>query len=602
MNALLMLLTLCSSTPYRHGDGETYTNPVGDQPIHMGDPFVLQHENSYYLYGTNASNEGFKYWQSSDLVHWIERGWVYRETEQSWAKSHYWAPEVKFYRGKFYMTYSAMSKAGDTQRLLLALAVSDRPSGPYRDLRAPWFDFGYSAIDGHLFVDDDDQPYLYFSRNGVQDGYSYGMLYGVALSDDLATPIGQPQKLLEADQPWEKVRYGENRCNEGAFVIKHAGRYYMTYSANHTAFPDYGIGYATADQPLGPWVKAKENPIAATHREVGVSGPGHSCLTWSPDKTEMFIVYHTHADAERPSGDRVVNIDRIAFDALGRLKITGPTRTAQPMPSSGDIVVGPAQRDDDGFLAHRVQSPYQAAATQVRVLLPDDLVPGELVSGQRYPVIYVLPVEPGRATRYGDGLVEVRKQNLQNKFGAIFVGPTFSDLPWYADHPANPQVWQETYFLSVVVPLVERSYPVSTRPADRLLLGFSKSGWGAWSLLLRHLDLFGRAAAWDAPLMMTEIGQYGDQKIFGTQENFAQYRLIDLLRKHAPQLRQEKRLVLTGYGNFQQHHQQAHALLEELRIPHDYRNGPQRKHDWHSGWVAEAVEQLMADRSLSVNH
>ena len=80
-----------------------------------------------------------------------------------------------------------------------------------------------------------------------------------------------------------------NRCNEGAFVVKHDGRYYMTYSANHTGFPHYGIGYATADTPLGPWVKAEENPIAATNVDIGVSGPGHSCITKSPDGTEMFI-------------------------------------------------------------------------------------------------------------------------------------------------------------------------------------------------------------------------------------------------------------------------------------------------------------------------
>ncbi len=312
---------------------KTYTNPVGETPIQMGDPFVLQHGGRYYLFGTNTANDGFKCWESTDLVHWEEKGWAYRESDDSWAKSHYWAPEVKECRGKFYMTYSAMPKKAETLRLLIALAVSDKPEGPYKDLHAPWFDFGYSAIDGHIFVDDDGKPYLYFSRNGVQDGYSFGVMYGVALADDLSKPIGEPVKLMEADQPWEKVRYAENRCNEGAFVLKHRGRYYMSYSANHTGFPHYGIGYAMADKPLGPWVKAKDNPIAATNLDIGVSGPGHSCITSSPDRTEMFIVYHTHADAQKPSGDRVVNIDRVGFDDSGKLWITGPTRSPQPMPS-----------------------------------------------------------------------------------------------------------------------------------------------------------------------------------------------------------------------------------------------------------------------------
>jgi len=127
----------------------------------------------------------------------------------------------------------------------------------------------------------------------------------------------------------------------------------------------------------------------------------------------------------------------------------------------------------------------------------------------------------------------------------------------------------------------------------RLLLGFSKSGWGAWTLLLRHPDVFGRAAAWDAPLAMDHCGPFGSGEIFGTQENFEQYEIADLLRAKAGELRGGTRLILNGYGNFRKDHQRIHALLEELRIPHVYRDGPPRKHDWHSGWVSEAVELLV---------
>jgi hypothetical protein len=38
----------------------------------------------------------------------------------------------------------------------------------------------------------------------------------------------------------------------------------------------------------------------------------------------------------------------------------------------------------------------------------------------------------------------------------------------------------------------------------------------------------------------------------------------------------------------------AHDLMDRLKIAHEYRDGPSRKHDWHSGWVAEAVEFLVA--------
>ena len=174
------------------------------------------------------------------------------------------------------------------------------------------------------------------------------------------------------------------------------------------------------------------------------------------------------------------------------------------------------------------------------------------------------------------------------------MAPTFSHIPWYADHPTRPEVRQQSYLLKVVVPFVEKTYPVRAEPGGRLLLGFSKSGWGAWSLMLRHPDVFGRAAAWDAPLVWAGPGKYGSGDIFGTAENFAGYRVTTLLEGSAAGLRRGKRLILLGYGNFRTEHQQAHALLERLKVPHEYRDGPARTHDWHSGWVKEAAELLLA--------
>ncbi len=258
------------------------------------------------------------------------------------------------------------------------------------------------------------------------------------------------------------------------------------------------------------------------------------------------------------------------------------------------INVNPA--DQNGILVHEISSPYQAGTTQVRVLLPD-----RREKGRRYPVVFVLPVEAGSESRYGNGLLEVKKQDLHNKLRAVFVAPTFSHLPWYADHPTQPEIRQETYFLKVVVPFLEKNYPVATGAEGRFLLGFSKSGWGAFSLLLRHPDLFARAAAWDAPLMMDRPGPYGSGAIFGTPENFEKYQITRLLRARAEAFQKEKRLILVGYGNFREQHQKAHALMTDLKIAHEYRDGPARNHDWHSGWVAEAVSLLLAPSGFKGN-
>jgi hypothetical protein len=244
--------------------------------------------------------------------------------------------------------------------------------------------------------------------------------------------------------------------------------------------------------------------------------------------------------------------------------------------------------DDNGFLVHQVECPMQAAKTQIQILMPD-----KLAGDHRYAAIYVLPVEDGTGHQYGDGLLEVKKHDLHNTHRVIFVAPTFSHVPWYADHPTDPTIRQESYFLEVVVPFVEKSYPVLAEPRGRLLLGFSKSGWGAWTLLLRHPEVFGRAAAWDSPMTMDRFGAFGSGAIFGTQQNFEKYSVAKLLPEKAAAVRDDQRLILMGAGNFQKGHDKVHAQLDELKIPHVYRDGPKRKHDWHSGWVSEAVEILM---------
>ena len=151
-----------------------------------------------------------------------------------------------------------------------------------------------------------------------------------------------------------------------------------------------------------------------------------------------------------------------------------------------ECVVSAARRAGEGYLVHDVTSALQAAPTQLRVLLPD-----RMESDRRYPVVYVLPVEAGSATRFGDGLLEVKRRDLHNRFRAVFAAPTFAHLPWYADHPTEARIRQETYFVHEIVPAVERRYGVVAGPRGRLLLGFSKSGWGAYSLLLRHPNVFG---------------------------------------------------------------------------------------------------------------
>jgi len=244
-----------------------------------------------------------------------------------------------------------------------------------------------------------------------------------------------------------------------------------------------------------------------------------------------------------------------------------------------------AERKAGAVAFYWVRSPFQNGETLIRLALPDPAPPPN-----RRRVLFILPVEPREGTRWGDGFRTALSLRLRERFGLALVAPSFSDWPWYADHPRKPQLRQETYFLRVVVPLVQSVYP--HEPGGRLLVGFSKSGWGAWSLLLRHPDQFAAACAWDAPLMMTKPA-FGMARICGTQENFANYQIASLLKQRAAALKERARLVLLGHGNFLDDTRRAHRLLDNLGIPHVYAEGPRREHRWDSGWLDDAVRALV---------
>lgn len=242
-------------------------------------------------------------------------------------------------------------------------------------------------------------------------------------------------------------------------------------------------------------------------------------------------------------------------------------------------------------VVHSLRSPRQAGETTVRVFLPE--ARGALAQPR---LLLVLPVEAGTESRWGDPAAETRRADIANRYQLVVAIPTFTALPWYADHPSDERLQQEAYLLGDVIPLIDRHHGTESESGRTLLVGFSKSGWGAWSLLLRNPQMFARAAAWDAPLMQSRPDRYAMGPIFGDQVNFNRYMVSDLVKRQAELLRVRKRLVLTGYfESFRHHHVAMHELLKELGVPHAYRDGPKRDHHWESGWLAEAVSLLLAN-------
>jgi esterase/lipase superfamily enzyme len=262
-----------------------------------------------------------------------------------------------------------------------------------------------------------------------------------------------------------------------------------------------------------------------------------------------------------------------------------------PLVLSDEAIIREGVRDKRGVVVHHVTSPFQAGTTSIQVLVPDA---ADRCKPMR--ILYLLPVEALDGRRWGDALEEVRKTRLHTRHQLLCVYPTFSHLPWYADHPVDLEIRQERYLLEVVMPFVEQNYHDKIKnqveQPIRLLVGFSKSGWGAFSLILRHPELFQRAAAWDAPLMQEQPNRFGMGPIFGGRENFRRYQISELLAKPDATFLESPRLIHLGYDNFREHHRRAEQLMNENKVQHIYHDGPQRRHHWNSGWLEEAIDLL----------
>lgn len=342
----------------------TFTNPLD---VQFGDPYILQTNGQYYMYGTGGgARDGFAAYTSTDLVNWKPLGQVYfGKRGKSWGTHSFWAPEVYEVKGKYYMFYSAQWKHNPTNELenfRIGVAVSNKPEGPFVDISdKPLFDPGYPVIDANVFFDTDGRAYLYFSRccykhavksevadmakkKGWFKKIEESWVYGIELKTDFSGVMGKPVLLLrppvsmsDKQSEWESrsvtAREVNRRWTEGSVTFKKDSTYYMMYSANHFGGEHYAVGYATSASPLGPYKKAADNPVLQKNTASGgkVTGTGHNSIAYSPDGREMFCVYHGRTLA---TGDeRVVFIDRMEVKN-GKITVSGPTTAPQPLPSA----------------------------------------------------------------------------------------------------------------------------------------------------------------------------------------------------------------------------------------------------------------------------
>ncbi len=196
--------------------------------INIRDPFVLVHGGTYYLYGTRGATcwgpaDGFDVYVSADLENWDGPHECFHNDGTFWADRHYWAPEVHFYRGAFYML--ASFKREDVHRGT-AILRAETPLGPFVPHSHGCVTPGdWECLDGTLYISRAGKPYMVFCHEWVQAGD--GEILALPLTDDLRAAAGEPRLLFRASQaPWvQAVHHSsgmEGYVTDGPFLWRTA--------------------------------------------------------------------------------------------------------------------------------------------------------------------------------------------------------------------------------------------------------------------------------------------------------------------------------------------------------------------------------------------
>ncbi|NLD22581.1 MAG: family 43 glycosylhydrolase [Bacteroidales bacterium] len=284
------------------GKTTRYCNPLpmvmGEGGTASGDVSVFQWQGKYYMFCTGGGA-----WVSDDMFNW-----EFHKVENVPT-----APDVVPYNGKFIMTGNSTG-----------VWVADNPLGPYEMIGnwkgIPGIEGGWSIpFDTHIYIDDDNQPYLFWP------GMAISGIYSVKLNPNDITQFAGPithHFSFNPDHVWERQgeqnEYTDVAWIEGPWVYKHNGTYYLQYSASGTQWRTYAEGYYKANSIEGPYEYASNNPFLRRTDGV-VTGAAHGSMLTGPDGNiwQFYTIVLS-------SGGRRIGMDRVTVDEQGNLncKIT----------------------------------------------------------------------------------------------------------------------------------------------------------------------------------------------------------------------------------------------------------------------------------------
>lgn len=278
-----------------------------DTDIRVHDPVMIKERETFYLFSTG---KGISVFASTDMQSWTKQPAVFENPPQ-WTKEtvldfkgHFWAPDISYFDGQYYLYYSVSSFAKNTSAIGLVTNTTLDASDP--DYQ--WQDQGmiiqsvpnrdlWNAIDPNLIVDDEGYPWLSF-------GSFWQGLKLVKLVPN-RTKIAEPQEWVTIAKR-SRTEFLDDKdpgdaALEAPFIFKKDSMYYLFVSWDYCcrgAESTYKIVVGRSDKVTGPYLD-KEGQSMATgggtlvlEGDKNWAGLGHNSAYTFDQKD--YLVFHAY--------------------------------------------------------------------------------------------------------------------------------------------------------------------------------------------------------------------------------------------------------------------------------------------------------------------
>ncbi|HNW52369.1 MAG TPA: glycoside hydrolase family 43 protein [Prolixibacteraceae bacterium] len=294
-------------------------NPIV-QTYYTADPAPMVYNDTVFLYTSHDEDEtvrnfftmnDWKCYSTTDMVNWTDHGSVLSYKTFEWSRGDAWAGQCIFRNGKFYYYLPVNQKDGGNA---IGVAVSDSPTGPFKDALGKPLLIGYGYIDPTVYIDDDGQAYLYWGNPN---------LWHVKLNEDMIS-YDQELGIVKEDLKDENFGYRSKKIDnrtasyeEGPWLFKRKNLYYLLYPAG--GVPEH-LAYSTAKSITGPWTYGDTIMHVIKDKGAFTNHPGYIEY-----KGKSYLFYHNGALPGGGGFKRSVCIEPFEFNADGTIPLIDPT-------------------------------------------------------------------------------------------------------------------------------------------------------------------------------------------------------------------------------------------------------------------------------------